>query len=182
MHTGPLGYGGVFPKPNQVGGDRLYAITHKAGNQEVMSSIIKGRSIINYSGHGATTYWDAPRVSQSDVGALNRASSSLPFVISNACITGNYRVAESFAETWQRQEWGAVMFWGSMDSTYWDEDDILEKRMYDGIYTDRKSTFGEITYHALAELWKAYGGANRSAYYWETYIMFGDPSIDLRLK
>jgi hypothetical protein len=54
--------------------------------------------------------------------------------------------------------------------------------MYDGIYTAHKSTFGDITQNALSELWKEYGGANRSAYYWETYIMFGDPSIELRLR
>jgi hypothetical protein len=181
-HTAGLGYSGVFPNANQAGGDKLYAITYKAGNKEVMSAITKGRSIINYSGHGAITYWDAPRVSQADVRTLNSTAASLPFVISNACITGDYRVPESFAETWQRQEWGAIMFWGSMDSTYWDEDDILERRMYDGIFTLHKNNFGEITHHALAEMWKAYGGKGRSAYYWETYIMFGDPSIDLRLR
>lgn len=181
-HTGPLGYGGVFPAQNQVGGDKLYAVTNRAGNKEVMNSISKGRSIINYSGHGANTYWDAPRVSASDVYSLNRLSSSLPFVISNACITGDYRVSESFAESWQRQEWGAIMFWGSMDSSYWDEDDILERRMYDGIFALHKQNFGEITSHALGEMWKAYGGKGRSAYYWETYIMFGDPSINLRLR
>ena len=119
---------------------------------------------------------------QAEVKSLTSATSSLPFVISNACVTADYRVDESFAETWQRHEWGAVMYYGSMDSSYWDEDDILEKRMFDGIFLDKKSNFGDITNNAMAGVWKQYGGANRSIYYWETYHMFGDPSITLRLK
>jgi hypothetical protein len=180
-YTRSLGYLGTFPDLAQKGGDKLYAITYHADTPEVMKSISQGRSVIDYSGHGANTFWDAPRVSQEDVRSLG-SSSSLPFVISNACITGDYRVDESFAETWQRHEWGAVMFWGSMDSTYWDEDDILEKRMFDGIFKSGLKTFGSITTNALAEVWKHYGGQERSSYYWETYHMFGDPSITLRLK
>ena len=180
-YTKSLGYQGIFPAQNQAGGDKLYAITHHAVTTDVMKSLLQGRSIVDYSGHGATTFWDAPNVTQSNVRSLN-SSSSLPFVISNACITGDYRVDESFAETWQRHEWGAVMFWGSMDSTYWDEDDILEKRMFDGIFKGGLKTFGAITTNALLEHWKFYGGAGKASYYWETYHMFGDPSITLRLK
>lgn len=179
-YTQKKGYTGMFPAARQAGGDKLYAITYNAGNSEVMEAIGAGRSIVDYSGHGATTYWDAPEVGQSDVRALK--SSGLPFVISNACITGDFRVRESFAETWQRHEWGAVMFWGSMDSTYWDEDDILERAMFDGIFRDKKLAFGSITHYALGEMAKHYGGANRSQYYWETYHMFGDPSMNLRVR
>ncbi|MBI2519185.1 MAG: hypothetical protein HYV97_02160 [Bdellovibrio sp.] len=179
-YTKNRGYTGTFPEVEQAGGDKLYAVTYNAGNTEVMAAITKGRSIIDYSGHGANTFWDAPRVEQEDVRSLTQ--SSLPFVISNACITGDFRVTESFAETWQRQEWGAVMFWGSMDSTYWDEDDILEKRMFDGIFAEGKTAFGPITQYALEEMAKHYGGSGRSDYYFETYHMFGDPSITLRIK
>lgn len=179
-YTQKKGYTGIFPVARQAGGDKLYAITYRAGNSEVMDAISAGRSIVDYSGHGATTYWDAPQVDQSDVRSLK--SSGLPFVISNACITGDFRVDESFAETWQRHEWGAVMFWGSMDSTYWDEDDILEKAMFDGIFRGKKLVFGSITHYALGEMAKHYGGENRSKYYWETYHMFGDPSMSLRVR
>ncbi len=179
-YTSARGYTGNFPAATQTGGDRLYAITHQADNRDVMDQIGKGRAIIDYSGHGANTFWDAPRVSQSDVRSLTH--SSLPFVISNACITGDFRVAESFAETWQRHEWGAVMFWGSMDNTYWDEDDILEKKMFDGIFKAGKLAFGPIAHYALTEHARHYGGQGRSNYYWETYHMFGDPSISLRIK
>jgi hypothetical protein len=179
-YTKSLGFLGHFPNRTQAGGDKLYAIAHSAGNEETMNAFTKGRAIIDYSGHGALTYWDAPRMEQDHVRSLKHTS--LPFVISNSCITGDFREPESFGETWQRHEWGAITFWGSMDSTFWEEDDILEKRMFDGIFKDNLREFGAITHNALSEFWLHYGGEGKSAYYWETYVLFGDPSISLRLK
>ncbi len=178
-YTKNAGYVGIFPEATNPGGDKLYAITHKVPNDVVQSALRQGRTIVDYSGHGATTFWDAPRVSQDNVRALAHAD-ALPFVISNACVTGNFRIDESFAETWQRHPNGSIMFWGSMDSSYWDEDDILERRMFDGIYKYNKQDFASITDYSMLELWKQYGGGGRTKYYWETYVTFGDPSIKLR--
>jgi subtilisin-like proprotein convertase family protein len=177
----PGEYTGVFPENPMVGGDRLYAVTHRVANQTVFDTMNLGRAIINYSGHGAHTFWDAPGVTQENVRALDH-NSALPFVISNACITGDFTKSESFAETWQRHPQGAVLFWGSMDNTYWDEDDILEKAMYRGIFENGYRHFNMITQYALKEHYRHYAGENRSNYYWETYIPFGDPSVRLRLK
>jgi len=175
------GYSGIFPNANQPGGDKLYAITYRVKNEQVVSAIKAGRSIIDYSGHGATTFWDAPRVTQANVRNMDH-SDALPFVISNACITGQFTVNESFAETWIKHPNGAIMFWGSMDSTYWDEDDFLERDTFKGIFELKKETFSEITHYGLKELWRRYNGQNRAAYYWETYLTFGDPSIKLKLN
>lgn len=179
-YTKKAKYKGVFPSRNQVGGDKLYAITHKAGTGDVMKAISQGRTIINYSGHGATTFWAGPEVSQENVRSLK--SKTYPFVISNACITGDFREEESFAETWIRHEFGAIMFLGSMDSSYWDEDDIYERRMFDGIFTKNKQKFGEINNYGLAETWRQYGGEGKSKYYRETYHMFGDPSLKIKIS
>src|SRR5690606_23418005 len=63
-YTKNQGYVGVFPNANELGGDKLYAITHRVSNQRANEVIAMGRTIINYSGHGATTYWDSPGVTQ----------------------------------------------------------------------------------------------------------------------
>lgn len=173
------GYVGVFPSANQAGGDQLYAVTHHVSNAKTVEVMGFGRTIVNYSGHGGKTLWADPRVTQSNVRAFTYED-ALPFVISNACITGDFRTDESFGETWIKEKHGAIMFWGSMDSSYWDEDDILERRMYDGIYKDNLLAFNKITQRALSEHWKHYGGSGKSKYYWETYVTFGDPSILLR--
>lgn len=177
----PHGYLGNYPNEVQNGGDKLYAITYKVTKPQVIDRIQEGRFIINYSGHGATTYWDAPNFTQTDVRNLHDPD-VLPFVISNACITGQFIIDESYAETWIKHPYGAILYWGSMDSSYWDEDDILEKALYHGLFDEGRRSFSSLTQNALAGVWKHYNGANRSKYYWETYTIFGDPSIDLRMS
>lgn len=176
-YTSKAGYNGVFPNNPQLGGDKLYAITYKVSNPTVVSTVKTGRFLVNYSGHGATTYWAGPTVTQDDVRSIGQTD-AYPFVIGNACITGQFTIPESFGETWIKNS--AIMYWGSMDSSYWDEDDILERAMADRIFRDQNREFAEVTNYALGEVWKFYNGANRSKYYWETYVTFGDPSIHLR--
>ncbi len=178
-YTKDLGYVGIFPEEEQLGGDQVYAITHDASTADTHRVIKAGRTIINYSGHGGTTSWAAPSVKPDVVRSIDDPN-AMPFVISNACITGKFTVSESFAETWQRHINGAIMFWGSMDNTYWGEDDILEKRMYDAIFKEGFSEFSRITQFALAGHWAHFGGEGRAKYYWETYVTFGDPSVNLR--
>ncbi len=178
-YTANRGYMGVFPEARQVGGDKLYAITYEVSDSTVVQTMNLGRTIINYSGHGSKTSWAGPNISQANVRSLDHGSAT-PFVISNACITGQFTIDESYAETWIKHASGAIMFWGSMDSSYWDEDDIMEKAMYDGIFRDSYRHFNKITQNALSAVWQYYGGENRSKYYWETYVTFGDPSIRLR--
>ncbi|HEX4924845.1 MAG TPA: C25 family cysteine peptidase, partial [Bdellovibrionales bacterium] len=176
-HTAPSGYIGMVPFANMPGGDQLYPITHKVTRQQIMSAFGEGRGWIQYSGHGTYSGWED--MNQAEVRAL--ASDALPFVVSNSCLTGDYSQAETFAETWIRHPQGAIFFWGSVDLTYWDEDDILEKKQVDGMYLVNRRTFGEITNYALSELWRHLGGEGRSKYYWETYTSFGDPSIEYLL-
>lgn len=177
-YTQALEYQSVFPD-TQPGGDKLYAVTHQATRQDVVRVMNLGRSIINYSGHGMETGWVGPIVTQEDVRSLNHPS-ALPFVISNACLTGHYETDESFAETWQRHPQGAILFWGAISYTYWDEDDILEKRMFDLIFSGKHREFNTILQRALASHWAYYGGEGKSKYYWEVYTTFGDPSLELK--
>jgi hypothetical protein len=172
-------YKGIFPAANQQGGDQLYAITHSVSDQKVHEAMDLGRTIINYSGHGSTTSWAGPNVSQANVRAMTDRD-ALPFVISNACITADFRVSESFGETWQRHDAGSIVFWGSMDSSFWDEDDILERAMYDQIFGQNQLRFEDVTTYALEAVWRHYGGAGKSKYYWETYHILGDASQYLR--
>ncbi|MBS1958785.1 MAG: hypothetical protein JST80_04860 [Bdellovibrionales bacterium] len=180
-YTKKLGYSGTFPSIlAPQGGDRLYAITHHAGTNDLLKAFSEGRSIIDYSGHGGDTYWVGPQFTQANIQQIAN-DDALPFVVGNACNTGEFTTSEAFGETWIRSN-KAIAYWGSMDSTYWDEDDILERKMADGIFQYGRLKLGDFTNYAMTALWAQYGGQGKSAYYWETYVLFGDPSIDLRLK
>jgi len=176
-YTAPLGLTGIFPKNPQLGGDKLYAAKYRADNENVITSLSEGRFLINYSGHGSTKTWDGPEFTQTDVRNLNQTG-AYPFVVGNACFTGDFTVPESFAETWIKNS--AIMYWGSMDRSFWDEDSILEKAMADNIFQFGMREFGEVTNKALSQVWRYYNGKNNSSYYWETYVTLGDPSIHLR--
>ena len=172
---------GPIPMTHKWGGDKLYAISYATYTEQLIESFNQGRAIINYAGHGDTTFWDGPKFLQSDVKNLEETT-DLPFVVSNSCLTGYFREKESFAETWLTAPNGAIMFWGSMGSTYWDEDDILQVKMWEGIVNKKLRKFSQIADYALREVWRYYNGAGKSKYYWETYHLFGDASMNLRLK
>ena len=143
-----------------------------------MDSVEDGRNWITYSGHGYTGGWAGPDMTTNDVHGLNDPT-SMPFVLGFACDTGDYRPAETFAEVWQRNPNGAILYWGSVDSSYWDPDDILEKRLYDGIFAGKRE-IADILDHALSEHYAHFGGGGFSKYYWESYTAFTDPTITLR--
>jgi hypothetical protein len=173
----PRGYSRIFPDQEGRGGDKLYPISLGATRRQIVDILSQGRFIINFSGHGSYTGWED--VSAQDVLSFSHPQ-ALPWVLSNSCITGDFRREPVFAETWLRHPSGAINFWGSMDSTYWDEDDILEKALYKEVFDKNVLTFDLAYQGALSEVWRYYGGLNRSKYYWETYVTFGDPSLELR--
>ena len=169
-----------YLKPNQYFCDKLYQVTYGATTQDVHDSINDGKSLVIYSGHGATTFWaDGPHFAQGDVNGLFN-DEMYPFVVSHACVTGTFNYGECFGETWLRAEGkGALAFWGATCNTLWDEDDILEKRVFQAWWEDDLGTIGRMTDMGLIYLYNYYGGAGYSQYYFEGYNVLGDPSIVL---
>lgn len=96
-YTLPLGYTGIFPNNPQPGGDKVYAITYSGTGANAVASMNDNRVMLIYSGHGATTFWDAPRVTQSDI--RNMTGVAIPYVASHACITADFNTGRSFSDT-----------------------------------------------------------------------------------
>lgn len=144
---------------------------------DITEAVNAGAMLVNYSGHGSTTTWVEPAYSQNNVRNLVNVGEH-PFVISNACDTGKYDNTECFAETWVRQgDAGGISFYGASNSTMWDGDDILERRMFDVVFDTPYTTAGEMTIGGQLFLYGS--GYGRSHYYFEVYNLMGDPSIDL---
>src|SRR5262249_50190068 len=122
--------------------------------------------------------WAGPSLSMDDLQQLTNPD-AIPVVVANACVTGEF-TGDSFAAAWQRNPHGSVLYWGSMDATYWDEDDIVQRQLYDAIFGKHVLNFAAFTEAALAGEWRYYGGADMSKYYWETYVTFGDPTMRMR--
>lgn len=149
-----------------------------ATTTQVSQSIDSGKIFAIYSGHGSETSWaDGPSFSQSNVNSLN--NTIFPFVYSFACITGSYHISgECFAETWIRSPKAGSVFWGSSVNSYWDEDDILERRIGRALFTENLKKTAENFVRAKILLVQHFGGlTGMMQRYIEMYNCMGDPSI-----
>jgi len=182
-YTAGKGYTGIFPTNPTLGGDKLYAITYGATGTNVINSINNNRAMVVYSGHGSPYGWAGPSLSQSDV--RNLTGVAVPYVASHACVTGDFLVNESFADTWIIEpENGALSIAAASNNSYWTEDDILERVIFDTLFDDPAGivvpTVSEMKHTGLV----AVDASNTSLdqYYWEEYHIFGDPTLKVVLE
>ncbi|MBU0718789.1 MAG: hypothetical protein KJ749_11110, partial [Planctomycetes bacterium] len=126
--------------PNGFTSLKLYCHTYGATTQQVTDAFNAGQVYGIYSGHGGELYWaDGPVFYQSNVNALTNVG-MYPLVYSFACVTGTLTVEECYMETWQRAANKAgVIAVGSSVNSYWTEDDVLEKKLFDSIYDPNDS-------------------------------------------
>jgi len=175
----------TYLQPLGYTSDKLYCHTYGATPAQVTAAFNAGRSQGTYSGHGAETYWaDGPVYYQSDVRALT--NTVYPFIQSFSCLTGCYTVGECFAETWIRTAHGAVAFFGSSVTSYWTEDDILEKKLYQGFYDDQnagdpvdQTWIGGMILYGKLKYYDYFGNISMTRRYFEMYNLFGDPTVDV---
>ena len=165
--------------------DRLYCHTFSATTAQTSASFNAGRSQGTYSGHGSTTGWaDGPPFSQANVEALY--NSVYPLVQSYSCLTGQFSIDECFGETWSRHSSGALSFWGSSVTSYWNEDDVLEKGVYEGMFNNQApgdtvnfTWINGMTDYGKMSLYNYYGPSSTIQRYFEMYNLLGDGSVDL---
>jgi hypothetical protein len=170
----------TYLNPNNYTCDKIYSYYSGNNTQKVSAALNDGRSLCVYSGHGSTDSWaDGPPFSQGNVNALTN-DGMYPFVCSHACLTNQFTVSECFGETWVRAPHkGGIAFWGATTYSYWDEDDILERRMFKAWWEDNLMTIGLMTNQGLLYLYEYYSGGGMSQYYFEEYNVLGDSSVEI---
>ncbi len=146
----------------------------------VATALNDGRSLAIYSGHGYEQGWAGPSFDISDIYSLSNTD-RYPMVQSYACLTGSYAAYdECFMEAWLRApDKGAVVALGSSVTSYWDEDDVLERRMFDAQFDSAITWVMGFVNHAKMALYEYYGNTDRVRRYFEMYNLFGDPALDL---
>ncbi len=134
-----------------------------------------GIDVVAYSGHGLWDRWEKWELTVSALAQLDNANDP-PAVFSFACDTGKFGRNTCFGEAWIRDRTRGAVFVGSSDATYWEEDDILEKKVFQDLFTDESLSVGELLYGGLAEVDLQSGEGD---YYHQVYHVLGDPTLSL---
>ncbi len=167
-----------YLNPNNYTCDKIWE-SQGGSTADITNALNNGRSLCIYSGHGYSGGWATGPYDQSDVQGLQNLG-MYPFVCSHACSTNPFSESECFGETWLRvADKGGIAFWGASASTYWDEDDILEKGMFKAWWEDNLETIGGMTNMGLYYLYQEYGGGGMTQYYFEAYNVLGDSSVKI---
>lgn len=154
-----------------------------------------GLGLACYVGHGDTDQWVNTEFSNSDVNALTNEN-ELPFIISVACINGDFNGNTCFAEAWLRASkngnpTGAIAFLGSTINQDWNPPMTGQDEMID-IITESldgniKRTIGGIAFNGYFRMIQDHpissnssnGNGPATALAW---TIFGDPSTMFRSK
>ncbi len=160
--------------------DRIY--DPSASPMAVSSALNNGRSVINYTGHGSATAWGTGNFSTSHVNTLVN-DNMLPFIVSVACVNGEFVGRTCFAEAWLRATHngtptGAIAAYMSSINQSWDPPMDAQDEVADLLVSEQMTSFGGLCFNGSCRMIEINGSAGWSMF--DTWHIFGDPSVQIR--
>jgi hypothetical protein len=148
----------------------------------IPTAINDGRSWVMYSGHGDYQEWADPSYTNTNVRQLTNVD-KVPFVGTFACLSGDFANSsypECFSEAWIRVGYrGAIAHMASSVTSYWTEDDVLQRRLFDcGFDSSLYWVMGMIN-KAKIIFYQQMGATPTTRRYFEMYNVMGDGAIDV---
>jgi len=158
----------------------------------------KGVSILNYTGHGEATGFSDPAFRTSMMNEFSNEN-KYPLIIANACRTAQINVPSCFGTAMVATPGkGAIGYIGCTNDSYWSDDffwavgpgtpgpNVTFETTGAGAFDRLFHTHGEPPgewYYTMGQI--NFSGnmsvsastSPRKKYYWETYILLGDPSL-----
>ena len=158
----------------------------------------KGLSLLNYTGHGEAAGFSDPVFKASMVSSLTNEN-EYPLIIANACRTAQINVTPCFGTSMvTAQAKGAIGYIGCTNDSYWTDDfywavgpgtpavDITYETSgtgaFDRLFHSHDEppgewfyTMGQINFSGNMSV--SSSTSPRKKYYWETYMLLGDPSL-----
>ena len=150
----------------------------------VTTAVNSGLGIISYCGHGAEQQWVTTGFNNSNVNALTNVG-KLPFILSVACVNGEYHTGTCFAEAWLRathegQPTGAAGMLASTINQPWNSPMCAQDRMIDLLIGTTPGsqyfTYGGMIFNGLIHMLDVYNDVE----VFRTWILFGDPTLLMR--
>jgi hypothetical protein len=146
----------------------------------------EGRGFVNYTGHGSNTTWVSSGYSNTNVNALTN-DYKLPFIVSVACVNGNFTGTTCFAEAWLRAvnentgaPNGAVVTYMSTVNQPWNEPMRGQDIITDLMIAHDKFSIGGLFYNGSSGMLDAYNNNTSAVLTMKTWTIFGDASLLVR--
>ena len=158
----------------------------------------KGLSILNYTGHGEASGFSDPTFKVPVISELTNKN-EYPLIIANACRTAQINVSPCLGTAIvNASDKGAVGYIGCTNDSYWSDDffwavgpgnpgtDVTYENTGAGAFDRLFHSHGETPaewYYTMGQINFAGNMAvsastsPRKKYYWETYMLLGDPSL-----
>ncbi len=156
---------------------------------EIIKVLNDGVSLVNYTGHGDDNLMLTSQLSSTDILNLSNKNKN-PFIVSVACDNGKFTnnqgtLAEEFIKCKDSTNFtGAIAFCGSSILMDWAPPMLTQDEIVNSITTnDTLNTIysiGELFYESQIKMLNKYNSLGNGVM--QTWILFGDPSIDLKTK
>ncbi len=161
--------------------DEFYE-TNGASASQITTALNQGRGFMNYCGHGSNTAWSTTGYSNTNVNNLTN-DNMLPFIISVACVNGNFVDYTCFAEAWLRATHngvptGAIGTYMSTVNQDWVPPMHAEDEVTDLLTGDIMRSYGGLCFNGSCKMIDLSGSAGISEY--KNWHIFGDPSLEVR--
>lgn len=160
----------------------------REGESRVVDEINEGNIWTVYTGHGDRRKWSlGGRSGDFNVSELtNQTNNQDMYTMSfgYCCLSNDFDyLSDCFGETWPKLiNRGGISYFGSVPKAFWDEDDWLQRRYFDAIYTDLVP--GRLYEVSRFTQWALYWIENHTStslkqYYFEAYHVMNDPSLQI---
>jgi len=145
----------------------------------VAACLNAGRGIINYCGHGSITSWSTSGFDNGDINALTN-DNMLPFIVSVACVNGQFDGYTCFGETWLRatngsEPTGAIGCYASSINQDWDPPMTAQDESVDLLVSESYFSFGALCFAGSCKMMDLHGTSGLNMF--NTWHVFGDPSV-----
>jgi agmatine/peptidylarginine deiminase len=168
-----------------------YTYTHvdqfyqpSATSTMVTNAINAGRGFANYTGHGSNTSWSTSGFSSSHVNNLTN-DYKLPFIVSVACVNGNFTGTTCFAEAWLRATnnstgapTGAIAMYASSVNQAWHPPMSGQLEVTNLLVNEQKNTIGGLFFNGSFQMIDDYGTSGADEF--KNWHIFGDASLQAR--
>ena len=158
--------------------DQIYD-NNGGSSSMVTNAVNEGRGLINYTGHGSTTAWSTTGFNNSNVNGLSNTG-KLPWIVSVACVNGQYNGPTCFAEAWLRatsggQPSGAVLAYMSSVNQSWSPPMSAQDEVVDLFLAEGYRCCGVLAMAGSCLMIDEYGSAGEDMM--DTWHIFGDPTL-----